>query len=243
MTYTVGICDDNPEQVQLLQQYLDSYQSFGEFNVVESTEPEEFLVKVKENKPQLLFLDIDMGELNGIKLGERIKESCEDAVIVYITAHEKYALEAFQVRAFHYLLKPLTKEKFYQVLAEALSFVKRNQEKKTEKTFAINTKGEMINLDYSEIFYFEKIGHRIKVHTKTRDIYYYDQLRNLLNIIEGDTFIQCHQGYVANADKIRGFRDKTLMLDGNIKLPVSRTFVEKIKEVLTKRLFAGKEGL
>jgi DNA-binding LytR/AlgR family response regulator len=243
MRFTVGICDDNPEQVKLLRQYLNGFQIEDELTIIEATEPEDFLVRIEANKPQLLFLDIDMGELNGIKLGERIKESCEDAVIVYITAHEKYALEAFQVRAFHYLLKPLTIEKFHQVLAEALSFVKRNQGKKTAKTFTINTKGEMINLYYSEIYYFEKIGHRIKVHTKARDIFFYEKLYNLLTIIDADTFIQCHQGYVVNVDKIRGFRDKTLMLERDITLPVSRSFVEHIKEVLADKLFAGKDGL
>lgn len=243
MTFTVGICDDNPEQVQLLRQYLNSYQSEDEFNIIEATEPKDFLVKIEASKPQLLFLDIDMGEMSGIKLADQIKASNEEAIIVYITAHEKYALEAFRVRAFHYLMKPLTREWFHQVLEEALDFMRSNQEKKTEKTYTVCIKGEVISLKYSEIYYFEKIGHRIKVHTKTRDIYYYKNLYSLLDIIEADAFIQCHQGYVANVDKIRGFRDKTLMLEGDISLPVSRSFVEKIKEMLAKRLFAGKEGL
>jgi DNA-binding LytR/AlgR family response regulator len=238
MAFTIGICDDNSEQVQLLLQYLHSYQGADEFGIIAATEPEDFLVKMEADRPQLVFLDIDMIEMNGIRLGEKIKAFYEDTVIVYITAHEEYALEAFRVRAFHYLLKPLTKEKFYLVLEEALNFMKKKRGARPERKLIIQVKGEIASLNYSEIYYFEKIGHQIKIHTENRDICYYNNLLNLLGEIDADCFIQCHQGYIANVEKIRGFRDKTLFLDGNLKLPVSRSFVDNIKEMLARRLFA-----
>lgn len=242
MTFIIGICDDWPEQIELLVQYITNYQGEDEFAIVKSTNPEDFLKMLELNAPQLVFLDIDMGEISGIQLGEKIKALYKDTIIVYITAHEKYALEAFRVRAFHYLLKPLTVEKFNHVLAEAVRFIKKDSESKPVKTFAVQTKGEIICLPYSDICYFEKIGHKIRVHTVTRDIYYYGNIIKLLAEIDTDTFIQCHQGYIVNVDKIRGFRDKTLFLDGNLQLPVSRSFTGKIKELLARRLFAGKEA-
>lgn len=139
------------------------------------------------------------------------------------------------------MLKPVTKEKFNQALEEALRRISKDRENRPEKTFSIQVKGEMICLNYSEIFYFEKTGHKVKIHTKNRIIYFYEKLYNLLEEIDCEYFIQCHQGFIANVDKIRSFRDKTLFLDGNLQLPVSRSFVKNIKEVLAKRLFAGKE--
>jgi len=240
MELTIGICDDSPEQNQLLKLYLDRFQGSEVFAVFEATNPQEFLIQLEAKQPQLVFLDIDMGEMNGIQLGEKIKELYEDTIIIYISAHEKYALEAFQIRAFHYLLKPLTKEKFKQVLEEAMRLIKKESENKPLKTFTVQIKGEFIRLNYSDIYYFEKIGHKIRIHTENRDIYYYDNFYNLLEKIESSSFIQCHQGYIANVDKIIGFRDKTLFLDGTLKLPVSRSFVENIKEILAQRLFTGK---
>jgi len=241
MTLTIGICDDYLEQVQLLLKYLDSCRDQNEFRIIEATEPQGFLMKMEADRPQLVFLDIDMGEMNGIQLGEKIKTLYEDTVIVYITAYEKYALEAFRVRAFHYLLKPLTKEKFNHVLEEAIQFIKRDRVPNQDKIFTVQVKGEIICLKYSEIYYFEKSGHKIKVHTQKCDIYYYSNLYGLLEEIDADSFIQCHQGYIVNVDKIRGFREKTLFLDGNLQLPVSRSYTENVKEMLAKRLFAGKE--
>ncbi len=242
MAITIGVCDDNPEQVWLLNQYLSSHNSTGEFEIISSTDPEEFLELVWNKKPRLVFLDIDMGQTNGIELGEKIKALYEDTILVYITAHEKYALEAFGVRAFHYLLKPLTREKFIEVLEEALHNIE-NIPAEEEKTLTVKTKKEVIRLDFGDIVFFEKISHKIKIHTSQHAYYYYDNFTNLLNMLGSGAFIQCHQGYIANISKIRGFQDKTLFLEGDAKLPVSRTFAERVRQVLAERLFSGKEQL
>ena len=244
MTVMIGICDDQPEQIQLLRQYLNSSQNAGEFVIVESTEPQDFLEKLAESKPQLVFLDIDMNGtdgMDGIRLGEAIRSLNEDAVVVYVTAHEEYALEAFRVRAFHYLLKPLTKEKFNPVLEEAFKTIQRNQAAKPEKCFNLQMKGELVSLNCSQIYYFEKSGHRIRIHTKTGDVYYYGNLSGLPGKFDDGSFLQCHQGYVVNTDKIRSFKEKTLFLEGGFQLPVSRSFAENVRETLVKKLFAGKE--
>ena len=241
MVFTVGICDDNPEQVKLLKQYVESHQSKNEYEIITSSNPVEFWELVKKTRLQIAFLDINMDSMDGINLGDKIKALYKEAVIVYVTAHEKYALEAFRVRAFHYLLKPLKKEKFTQALDEVSDFIRNKNMEKPVKTFTIKTNKKIISLDYSDIYYFEKIHHKIKIHLSNRDICYYDNFTNLVNELESDNFIRCHQGYIANVDMIRGFHSKTLFLHGNIKLPVSRSYIDDIKKILSERLFAGKE--
>lgn len=244
MTLTIGICDDNAEQTALISQYLYLYpeieRATGGYRIITATDPQEFLLNMEIDKPQLVFLDIDMGGINGIDLGQRLKTLLDNLVIIYITAYEQYALEAFRVRAFHYLLKPLSREKFDRALAEALAVIRKNAGK-PGRTLTVQVRGEIFCLDYSDIYYFEKVGHQVKIHTAGRDIYYYDNLYNLLPKIDAGVFIQCHQGYIVNAEKIRSFRDKILFLTGNIELPVSRSYAENIKETLARRLFAGKE--
>ncbi|HWR40837.1 MAG TPA: LytTR family DNA-binding domain-containing protein [Patescibacteria group bacterium] len=137
----------------------------------------------------------------------------------------------------------MTLERFRQVLSEALTHLQKEDVGKTEKTFFVQNKGEMLNLPYRDICYFEKIGHQIKIHMLYRDVYYYDNFSSLLAGLSGETFVQYHQGYIANVDKIRAFRDKTLYLDGGVQLPVSRSFAEQVREVLKKRLFTGREQL
>jgi DNA-binding LytR/AlgR family response regulator len=240
MTYTIGICDDCTEQVDLLAGFLHGCGEYGEFRVIHASEPEAFFETLKTDRPDLVFLDIDMDGMTGIELGEKIRALYENTVLIYITGYEKYAFEAFQLRAFHYLLKPVTLERFRQVLSEALNHIQKEDAGKTEKTFSVANKGELLNLPYRDICYFEKIGHQIKIHALAREVYYYDNLGSLLAGLDGETFVQCHQGYIVNVDKVRAFRGKTLYLDGGVQLPVSRSFAEQVREVLKKHLFAGR---
>ncbi len=241
MEYVIGICDDSPEQVELLLRFLGSYPGKDSFEAVCSTKPEAFFAEISEKRPDIVLLDIDMGETNGIQLGEKIKALYPQAVIIYITAHEEYALKAFAVRAFHYLLKPLAKEQFYAVMEEALATIRRiSWAEEPPRTFSIQIKGEFISIPYSDIACFEKIGRRIKIHAPGRDVYYYGNMQELPGLLESSSFLQCHQGYIVNMEKIRSFREKTLYLENGLALPVSRPYMETVREALAKRLFAGR---
>ncbi|MGE4484704.1 MAG: LytR/AlgR family response regulator transcription factor, partial [Oscillospiraceae bacterium] len=165
MRLNIGICDDFPEQVALLSAYLNRRHDSGAFQIVTGTEPLRFLEDLENTPPQLVFLDIDMGETSGIRLGEAIKSRYPDTLIIYITAYSKYACDAFGVRAFHYLLKPLTEETLSQVLTEALDYIEKRRNGIPVKTLTIRNKGETVSLRYDNIYYFEKAGHRISVHT------------------------------------------------------------------------------
>lgn len=236
---TLGICDDSQEQIDLLLQYVSRYPCGDELRIVQSTQPEIFLGMLKA--PCVVFLDIDMGETSGIRLGEKVKALCDDAVIIYITAYEEYALEAFRVRAFHYLVKPVTVEKFHQVLGEALRLIQKSGGAKPSVTFVIQKKGELISLDYGDIIYFEKVGHKICLHAVDRNIEFYGNFIKLLEQLDGNFFFQCHQGYIVNIKKVRGFKDRTLHLEGDRQAPVSRSFVECTKSALAKKLFDGRD--
>ena len=242
MPFVIGICDDSLEQVELLLKYLGSYPGFDSFETVQSTHPQSFLAELKTNKPEIVLLDIDMGDTNGIQLGEKIKSLYPDTVIIYITAHEEYAVKAFEVHAFHYLLKPLTKEHFFLVMDEALAYIRKKLPAEPAKTFSIQIKGEFISVPYSIIFYFEKTGRRIKIHTSEREVYYYGNLQELPGKLDAASFLQCHQGYIVNVDKIRSFREKTLFLEKGLALPVSRSYMEQVREALARMLFAGRDA-
>ncbi|HMA60445.1 MAG TPA: LytTR family DNA-binding domain-containing protein [Halanaerobiales bacterium] len=236
MELIIGICDDCKEQIELVENYLLEFRKSFKINIISSTEPFKFFHKLDEYRPDLVFLDIDMDELDGIKLGERIKKEYSNTIIIYITAYEKYALEAFRVRAFHYLLKPITAEKFSQVFREAISLLKKDYT--DNRYYTVKKKGEYISLNYEKIYYFEKVRHRVKLCTLEGDISFYGTFKKLLHEIDMDFFIRCHQGYIVNKNKIRAYRDQMLFLDEKQKkIPVSRSHIKEVKEMMENRLF------
>ena len=240
MEQTVGICDDNAAHAAILSQYIRNSDNTDMLRILESHDPQGFLEIVRQTQTRLVFLDIDMDGISGIELGQRIKAMDQDAVIVYVTGHEKYALDAFRVRAFHYLLKPLTQDKVSAVLSEAIAQLQKSEPIKEEKTLTFARRGETVSLRMRDIACFEKVGHKIRVHMQGKTEEYYGNFTELMERIGSEGFLKCHQGYIVNADRIRALRDRTLFLDGGLQAPVSRTYAESVQKALAKRLFAGK---
>lgn len=237
MELIIGICDDCKEQIDLINNYLMNFKDEFEIKVISSTVPLQFFSRLKGHKPDLVFLDIDMEELNGIELGKKIKEEYSNTVIIYITAYEEYALEAFRVRAFHYLIKPVTAEKISQVFKEAVSQIKKDNIEK--RYYTVKKKGEYINFEYDDIYYFEKVRHRIKICTINREITFYGTFKKLVQKIDMEFFIRCHQGYIVNKSKIRAYRDQMLLLNENLKkIPVSRSHISDVKNMMEDKLFS-----
>jgi two-component system LytT family response regulator len=242
MALTIGVCDDCREQIELLRRYLQRVADGSGLTIISSADPEEFMAKLEKNPPDLVFLDIEMSVMDGIQLGEKIRAQYPSTIIIYITAYENYALDAFQVRAFHYLLKPLSEEKFVKMFQEAVELFKRSAAAKTvSRFFTVSKKTETIRLDYDAIDYFEKIGHKVKVHTANRAVEFYGNFGKLLAELDPNFFVKCHQGYIINTAKIKVYREKTLILEGNLPIPVSRPYISNIKEMLAQRLFSGED--
>jgi len=240
MTWKVGICDDNPLQVELIKKYVQKYDWKDDICVLDSTNPDDFLDQVEALIPHLVFLDIDMGKVSGIDLGEAIREIDKNIVIVFVTAYEKYAYEAYQTRAFHYLMKPILPEKFNAVLDEVIAHIKRLTIPLENKSFVVKTKKEIVCIECNDIYYFEKIGHKIRVCAESRDVFFYDNFCTLIETIDPNHFVRCHQGYIVNIGKVRGLKNKTLFLSNDFELPVSRTYMNDIKLVLNEKLFSGR---
>ena len=241
---TIGICDDQPQQVQLLTKYLSDYMGdSGDYRVIASSQPVEFLEMLEGVRAAFAFLDICMGDMDGIRLGEAIRAKHRETMLIYTSAFGQYALDAFRVRAFHYLLKPVERKAFNALMQEMLERLSRRDQAASEKHFAVRVKGEIARFAYGEILYFEKVGHRVVVHTERRDLSYYGNMQTLLSELDSDSFAQCHQGYVVNLNRVRAFRDRTLKLDGGAEVPVSRSYADHVKDILIKRLFDREESI
>jgi len=107
--------------------------------------------------------------------------------------------------------------------------------------FTFRIGGEIISIFYNDIVFFEKEHHKIRVNYKDKNLEFYGSFKELLNDINNEIFIRCHQGYIVNKNKIRIYKDRTLIMKGNIQIPVSRSNINKVKDVLADRLFNGED--
>ncbi len=162
----------------------------------------------------IIFLDIQMEGINGIETAKAIRECDEDSLIIFITALKEYVFEAFDVTAFHYLVKPLEEKKFIEVFYSAVWEVKKRQKGKCEQILVKSGK-RSITLTKNSILYVENKGKKLEIHTATEIITIYAAMNGLEQEL-GTDFYRCHRGYLVNMTQITEYdRDSICLANGD----------------------------
>jgi DNA-binding LytR/AlgR family response regulator len=146
------IVDDEPNAAQLLQKLLEPYAIFGAVSVF--TNATIAFNQIIEQQPEFLFLDIQMPELSGLQLAEKIKTHAPHTKIIYVTAYEQYALDALRQNAFDYLLKPVNKAELVRIVEKLLVVNEGNSKPKNSHIIVRSTEG-IYQVQISEIVYLE----------------------------------------------------------------------------------------
>lgn len=171
----------------------------------------------------LIFINIDMPFFNGTELGKQIGDLDSNAVVVYITSRFQYAVERASGEVVCCLLKPLEHEKIRGIIK---TVAEKNSPKKPYHI--VKVKNKTIKLLYSEICYIECCRKHIIYHTEDRDIDTVGTLRETYSAVKDHDFLQVHQGYIVNMEKIFDFDDSEIILDDGRRVMMS---VRKKKEV------------
>ncbi|MBR1853187.1 MAG: response regulator transcription factor [Lachnospiraceae bacterium] len=212
----VAICDDEKTICELLGKLLQKEDPGAEVCFFYSAE--ELLAAAEDY--QLLFLDIQMPGLKGIDAARRLRERNADICIIFVTAVKEYVFEAFDVAAFHYLLKPVDEEKFAQVYAKARKECERKEEEKKlageeqPKPLVIKTRHDTYTIAQADILYIESQVKKQVLHTAKGDIICYGKLNELQEKL-GKGFYRCHRSYLVNMAYINGYTaDEIRLTDG-----------------------------
>jgi len=160
----------------------------------------------------IIFLDIQMEGMGGIEAARILRQRNVDAVLVFITGIREYVFEAFDVSAFHYLLKPIAEQKFMEVLERAVDEAGRRKVQKEQQIF-IRTKNRGYTLNLSSILYIENRGKKVEIHTTQEIIEAYGALGELETQL-GGTFYRCHRGYLVNMAHITEYKSDCITLTG-----------------------------
>lgn len=246
MEYQIFMCDDDPAQITNLDFWLNRVSFDLDLEIKRtsfsnSKEALHYLTRHSESikNIQVFLLDIEMPDIDGITLAKFIRSHDPDAVIVYITGFRSYAVDAFEVRAFNYLMKPLTYEAFMPVIKDSLKIAfERKLKVNSEKYYVLDRKEAHIRLNYNDILYFEKFIHRIKVVTQKDSHEFYGSLKTLKEQLDMEVFVQCHQSFIVNMTKVEGYKGQEITLNnGKFSLPVSKASVKVVKERLGNQFF------
>lgn len=216
---TIAVCDDDDKIRKHLVGMIRSFTDKSEnpVQILEFSGGEELLVL--EGKPDIVIMDIGMGGMNGMEAAARLRQ-VSDAILIFVTALKDYVFDAFDVGAFHYLLKPVDENKFFEVLERALGEIEARNGKK-RAGFTVKTLEGFRTVKSNDIYYAENIARKIVLHTKEGDISYYEKMEHLEKQL-GNGFFRCHRGYLVSLDKVKQYDSRQIELINGDTILLSR---------------------
>lgn len=211
----IGICDDDKNIRNEITKAIESYKCFDySLNTYESGEK---LLEEGKNF-DVIFLDIDMGGINGIETAKKIRKYDKAVKIIYVTSYTDYLNLAFSVHAFGYLNKPVKMEQIHSQLDEVLSY---SVEEEQEPLEFITSEG-VARLLPREIYYFEYINRKVMLKTKEKSYTLKDKITTLAEEMRKYGFVMPHKSFTVNLFHVKSIKGYDIfMMDGGI-IPLSQ---------------------
>lgn len=220
----IAICDDSAIDAKHLKSICESCDLPDKLEVSLFSNGESLLTALSVSNFDVIFLDIDMPRINGIDVGKAIRQEKEHAIIIFCTSYPQYAIEAYDCEAFHYVVKPCTRDKIQNILVRAI-----NKLRLTRKYHSVKVQNKILKFSISEIYYVEYCQKHIIYHLADRTIETTGRFSDINNELKKYGFYQIHQGYIVNFEKVRDFKGYTAVLEDGRDVLIS---VRKKSEVL-----------
>lgn len=219
MQYRVAICDDESQQALQLKTTVEAWakEVCIPCNIQCFPSAEAFWFTYEADDTfDILLLDVEMKDMNGIQLAKRLRaEGCR-AEIVFITSHFEFIGDGYEVDALHYLVKPVTKEKLFHVLSRAVEKLAVEP-----PSVLLSCDGATVKLYETDIMYAEAFLHDIVIHTRTGEYRTKKKISDFELQLSKD-FFRIHRSYLVNLKSVQCIGRTSVILEGGADLPLAR---------------------
>ncbi|RRJ67116.1 DNA-binding response regulator [Paenibacillus oralis] len=231
----IAICDDDIQVTELVERLiLEISNSIS--NKVEVTtfySGTRFSKAIQNGCPfDIIFMDIEMDGMNGIKAGHLLRaDDGNDLVrLIYISSHEQYHVQLFDVQPSGFIKKPIQPELFKHKLLSTMQKVIRKRQLGIRNFLPVQQKGKEVLVPYREIMYLESRIRKVHLYTRMDRIEYYSTLNKEENKLPSSDFIRIHQSYIVNFYFIREISYKKVTLITGLELPISMKNSASVKQ-------------
>lgn len=246
MMLRVYVVDDEPlarDEMKYLLHRSKQVEILGESDCLEDA-----IADISELRPDLVFLDIELAEENGLSLAKQLEalDLTPAPAIVFATAYDEYALKAFELNAVDYILKPydenriektLEKIKKMQKIGNQINPVNPALKNDRNGKIAVNLDERIILLTYADIVYLESSEGKCTIKTLEQEYKVNEALVALEKKLSKGPFLRVHRSFIVNLDHINEIQPwfnstYNLIMKDRSEVPVSRTYVKELKHLL-----------
>lgn len=235
----IAICDDEKSCLAEIQALAEEYSKEHRTQFEMFSHPDDLLERVRKTGGfDIYILDIVMPNTNGIELGKKLREEGCDGKIIYLTSSEEYSLDAFRVRAFDYIIKPISREAFFKTVDDAAESINKRKDKK----LTVKTKEKTLKLSYDKIMYAELhdrcirffLENGVTVDSITLRTTFSQAMEELLN---DSRFYICSQSMLVNLEQISEMSSTEIAFGGTYRIHIGEKNCRKLRPVWTEYLF------
>lgn len=229
----IAICEDEKETQLLIEDQLDNIlKNINiEYEIQKYSSGEELLDSNLKDI-DILLLDIQMGQINGMDTARKIRELSNKMEIIFITSLIDYVQEGYEVRAYRYLLKPIESEELKQHVITCIKEIETNK----NKYIVIKNRSNTYKIYSNEIKYIEVQKKEMSIHTinKSFDVRY--SLGKIEKDLNLDNFVRCHKSFLVNLSYVENIKLNIAILESGEEIPISRYRYKDVKEKFLKFL-------
>ena len=241
MIIKCAIVDDEPLAVELLASYVKKIpflELCGKYNNATDA-----LHGLGEQPVDLLFLDIQMPELNGLELSKMIPENTR---IVFTTAFDQYAVDGFRANALDYLLKPISYADFMEACNKALQWFQLVQqqdeqaapaaEKEEIKSIFVKSEYKLLQINLDDIRYIEGLKDYVKIYTEQspHPILSLMNMKAIEQMLPSSRFIRVHRSFIVQKSKIREI-ERNRIVFGNVYIPIGDSYKQAFQDFINNK--------
>lgn len=213
----IAICDDEQFSRDEIKKYIGHCNLNNHTaEIYEFSSGEEMIRTLKNEHMDMIFLDIEMGKIDGIDTAKLIRINDRKAIIILVSSHKERVFDCFECEIFNFIVKPFTEERFNNVFSKAME--KYNF---LNKTITIKWKSDSFELPIEKIKFFESYRKHVIFHTYEGEFQMVVPISDILDELSRFGFIQTHQGYCVNMNLIRRFEGSDIILLDGTKVPMS----------------------
>lgn len=203
------VCDDEKYCCQIIKKHiLSNLDEKSESVVIVFNTAREVVEYCLKNEPDILFLDIELGGVNGIDLAKQLREDFPALIIVYISNHPEYVFSCFETEPLNFLRKPINEVEFYKTFQHIIR-------KYTEmhKSIPIKWQNDSVNLEIRDICYVEGYNRHLIFHLYSGEYYeVVGKLDDVYNSLKVYGFVKSHQGFIVNMLHIKTFGESEIQM-------------------------------
>lgn len=225
----IAICDDERDFVTHLKGLLQQYaaETDEEIKITPYYDGMELLERY-DTTIDLIFLDIQMRLLNGLRAAEHIRRMDEGVGIIFLTTLTQYGLEGYKYQAVNYIIKPM---KYVRLKAEMDQWLKKRRKEDSSALAVANDTGKY-KVFLKSLRYVETFNRNLLLHTGQEHIICYKSMKEMEQKLQDKGFVRCHTSYIVNLSYIKGVKKLEIELITGEKIPISqpkrKEFMEKL---------------